>query len=218
MIDYYSKLLIIQYNGKPKAKATIEAIVNPLMMNGLPVEVENAFDLLGDNIAEGVQLDKLAKYQGVRRTYGEITLNDAELTTLIKLAIIKNNSGSSLYDIQNLLQTFFPGTIKVIDSKDMNMSFFIAFGSITENLVNVFVSQNMFPIPMAVGLSSIVVFPPENAFIFDGPPGFGDINDPTVGGLLSLLYTSNIPNEEAILSTESGVIIQTEDGFDLTTG
>jgi hypothetical protein len=42
LIDYYADLLILQYKQKPKAYATIQTIVKNVIMNQLPVAVENA--------------------------------------------------------------------------------------------------------------------------------------------------------------------------------
>ena len=69
LLKYYANLLIIQYNGKPKAKATIELFTK--MIYGvsdtpLLLQIQNAFDL---KTAVGNQLDIIGKWVGVTRFY-----------------------------------------------------------------------------------------------------------------------------------------------------
>lgn len=64
---YFTNLLILQYKNKPKAKATIEALVDIAFYgNGgiFPIILQNAYDL--DN-ALGKQLDIIGKYLGYDR-------------------------------------------------------------------------------------------------------------------------------------------------------
>lgn len=71
IIEYYSNLLIIQYNQKPKAKATIEAFVNELLASGILFDIRDAFNI---ETAVGVQLDILGKYVDLDRFYQGQTL------------------------------------------------------------------------------------------------------------------------------------------------
>lgn len=72
-LDYYENLLIIQYHEKPKARATIRALLRPLAeLFDLIKELENAFNI---ETARGVQLDIVAKYFGVKRTYNNIVFD-----------------------------------------------------------------------------------------------------------------------------------------------
>lgn len=157
---YYANLLIIQYIGKSKARDTIKAQVEPIIMNQLPVTVQNSFNL---ETAAGVQLDVLGKYAGVSRNgydfSGPITLDDSDFRSLIKLAIVKNGTGSSLADIQNLLFIFFPGSFLVFDYKNMHMSYIFdsAFGS--RPLAEMFVRNGLLPKPMGVLLGALIYAP-----------------------------------------------------------
>lgn len=68
LIAYYVNLLIMQYNIKPKARATVSTLVQAAVANLIIQQVENAFNI---TTAVGVQLDILAKYVGAQRTiYG----------------------------------------------------------------------------------------------------------------------------------------------------
>lgn len=74
LIRFYSNLLIIQYNNKPKAKATIELLVDELLADGLVQDVINAYNL---DTAVGNQLDVLGQYIGIDRFYRGIELEGA---------------------------------------------------------------------------------------------------------------------------------------------
>jgi hypothetical protein len=162
LINYYANLLILQYIGKTNAYASIQALVTPVIMDQLPLLVQNAFNM--DGTAVGVQLDVLGKYAGVTRNgYGltgqPITLNDADFFTFIKLAILTNSAGSDLGTIQNLLHIFFPGELFVFDHKEMRMSYLINSTIGSQNLVQLFITEGLLPKPMAVQLAAPIYAP-----------------------------------------------------------
>lgn len=165
--SYYAGLLIIQYVGKPKAFAMMKALVTPVLMDQLPVAVQNAFDL---STAEGVQLDVLGKYVGATRqgntTSGPITLDDDDYRTLIKMVLIKNNAGSSLATIQSLLAGAFPGQIFVSDNQSMGLNYVLVESLGTADLLEVLVTGGYLPRPMGVETSVTIV--PEHANPFFG--------------------------------------------------
>ena len=157
LIDYYVNLLIIQYKGKPKAEATISAFVNQALVNQLPLAILDAYNI---DTAIGVQLDIIGKYQNCNRQisgiFGIINLNDNDYRTLIKLYILRNSSGSSLYDIKNILNQFFPNAIRVYDHMDMNITYYVNTSIIqSDEMANAFLSGGLLPFPMAVGGSVI---------------------------------------------------------------
>jgi hypothetical protein len=157
LIEYYAKLLILQYLQKPKAYATIQTLVAPVLMDQLPVAVQNAFSV---DTAVGVQLDLIGKYVGVSRNgydaAGPITLSDSDFRVMIKVAIIQNSSGSSLYTIQALLNMFFPGTLLVFDYANMHMNYFFNSSIGSRPLAELFVKQGLLPKPMGVELGSLI--------------------------------------------------------------
>lgn len=159
IINYYANLLIIQYVGKPNAYATIQATAALFVMDQLPTQVMNAYNLTGDTPAQGVQLDVLGKYAGVVRTSGGITLDDANFLSLIRMAIARNNSGSSLGDIQNILNTFFPHQVLAFDYQNMHMSYLISSSIGNQDLIKLFISEGLLPKPMGVGLSVVIYVP-----------------------------------------------------------
>lgn len=83
LIKYFCNLLIIQYRNKPKAKATIEALVKTLFEdiegNVFLLKYQNAFDL---NTAEEAQLKILAKYFGVKDSLSVAQTNYLKLSDI----------------------------------------------------------------------------------------------------------------------------------------
>ena len=75
--DYYSNLLIIQYNGKPKAKATIELLTRLVYSNMALLQIRDAFDW---KTAKEAQLDIIGKWEGIDKAY---TKNDTWTNTYL---------------------------------------------------------------------------------------------------------------------------------------
>ena len=162
LIAYYANLLILQYLGKPKAYATVQAFVSPAIMDQLPLLVRDAFIL---DTAIGVQLDTIGKYAGVVRTgYGiggaYISLSDSDFRVFIKMAIIRNTAGSSLNDIQNLLHQFFNNQIVIYDYLGMRIGYAIDSAVGSTNLAQLFISEGLLPKPMGVTLSATIYTTP----------------------------------------------------------
>lgn len=64
--EYYANTLIVQYNNKPKAKATIEELTKLLYANMILLQIRDAFDW---ETAVGKQLDIIGQWVGVSRSY-----------------------------------------------------------------------------------------------------------------------------------------------------
>lgn len=134
----------------------------------IPLAVQNAFNFIqGSPIAVGAQLDVIGKYAGVSRTAqgftADITLNDADFTNLILLAIFQNSNGSSLYDIQLFINNFVAGGLLVFDNKNMTMTYYVSTTFASENLLQVLIKEGLLPQPMTVYLY-IIYAPIINAF------------------------------------------------------
>jgi hypothetical protein len=63
-IKYYQDLMLYQYQNQQKATDTIKTLVDSALVDLVPLDVQNAFDI---ETAEGVQLDILGKYIGLAR-------------------------------------------------------------------------------------------------------------------------------------------------------
>lgn len=186
LLTYYSRLLIIQYLGKTKATAHIKAIVAPVIMDQLPVAVQEAFDI---DTAVGVQLNILGKYIGLSRDVydfnGPVTLTDADYRKILKIKIIQNSSGSSLAEIQRLLFTFFPGQLFVFDYKDMSMSYYFNSSIGSLSLAQIFIKSHLLPRPMGVALKATIYAPVIDKFF-----GFRDYVNPAMNVTPFNNYTS----------------------------
>ena len=81
LLKYYANLLIIQYNGMPRAKATIELftkMIYGLSDTPLLLQIQDAFDW---KTAKGNQLDLIGKWVGVTRFYkGTLFWGDTSLS------------------------------------------------------------------------------------------------------------------------------------------
>lgn len=64
--QYYANLLIIQYNQKPKAAATIKLMAALLWVNMVLLQIRDAFNW---QTATGAQLDIIGQWVGVTRFY-----------------------------------------------------------------------------------------------------------------------------------------------------
>lgn len=153
---YLSSLLIIQYNGKKKASATIEALAK-MFPDKLIMQVRDAFNL---DTATGKALDTLAKYVGVNRFYyntdGEIIkLNDDEFRILIKFKAISNTSTASHYAIDTALYDFFGTRVRATSDGNMQMTFFVP--SDATNVIEAAIQQKALPTPLGVEANRIVV-------------------------------------------------------------
>jgi len=165
LIEYYQGLLIIQYNNKEKALATVGLLVETSAYDLIPAKLYEAFDL---NSAEGVQLDVIGKYVGVSRqgkTFNDVViLDDDDYRSLIKMAIAKNYMQSTLYEIQVLINQFFPGQLLVFDFQNMSMSYFFDSAIGSENLAEMFIVNNLLPKPIGVQLGTLAYSNNVNAF------------------------------------------------------
>jgi hypothetical protein len=160
LLDYYVNLLILQYKGKPRAEATVEAVVNMVLMDQLPLEVENGFNL---ETCVGDQLDVLGKYIGAPRLTntedGPVNLSDADYRSLLRLVAIKNSSGSSLFEIVNLLGQYFPNIFRVTDSGIMQLNYLISTTIGSSELLSALVYGDFLPRPMGVSISITPIVP-----------------------------------------------------------
>lgn len=64
--DYYANLLIVQYNGLPKASATIKMLVDLMYINAILMQIRDGFNW---KTAVGKQLDIIGQWVGVSRSY-----------------------------------------------------------------------------------------------------------------------------------------------------
>lgn len=194
--DYYANLLIMQYNGKPCAEATIRALVRLVLANGLFQDVQDAYNMtttVGDqsalisevnamakvggkspaskiaaieNIfhlpqAVGHQLDMLAKYLGVGRSYvaeGVVNmLSDSDMFTLMRLASLNHIGNHSLSALNETIWEIFSYGLIPIESGNMAMMYFLDPNVITKPVLDAAVYYNALPRHTAVFLAGYIL-------------------------------------------------------------
>lgn len=159
-------LLVNTFNSLQAGTSSISVDISETDLT-LPLAIQNGFNLIGDDVAQGVQLDTLGKYAGVTRTgagtQGQpITLSDSDFQILIQMAIVRNNSGSSMSDITNIIYNFFGTSILVFASGKMHLTYMISSVA-SSNLIQLFIGEQLLPAPMGVGIS-VIYAPVINEF------------------------------------------------------
>lgn len=157
--DYYADLLILQYKTQPKARATISALTDKVIADGLLLDVINGFNL---DTAVGKQLDILGKYIGLSRIVKvkigspETTvLTDDQYRLLLQLKLVCNTSYSATSQIRNALYQLFPDDIRVFDNRTMEMEYQLS--ERFDGLENVITAEELLPFPMGLGFNVIIV-------------------------------------------------------------
>ena len=201
-----SKSITVTFTNVPPPATLLGVAANTLGLSitvtetdvTLPLAILNAYNLVGDSPAVGVQLDVLGKYVGVVRSGYDnngnpITLDDNDFRTLIQIATFTNNAGSSLATIQQLIATFFPGEILVFDYQNMQMSYMVSSSIGSQNLIQLVIAEGLLPKPMGVSLSSVIYAPDITRFFgfrtyalpaVNSTP-FGTYTTPVLGGWIS---------------------------------
>lgn len=196
MDSYYSNLLILQYHDKPKAKATIEAVVS-LLPDDLIQEVTNGFDI---ETAVGKQLDILGEYIGVDRHYTEDdeikVLSDEDYRIILKLKAICNTSNLSHKSLDESLYEFFSNTVRMDSAGNMEMTYFVPKNKTP--IILAAIQKEVLPRPMGVRCSYIIeydkkffgfcTYQNQNAVY---KTGFRTYNDPDKQGEM-LTYSKRI--------------------------
>lgn len=194
--SYYSNLLIMQYHGKPKAKATIEKTV-ALLPDDIILDVINGFDI---QTAVGKQLDILGEYVGVDRYYlvdnqAEL-LNDEDYRILIKLKAISNTSDLSHKALEEALYDFFGNTVRMDSDGGMEMTYFVPKDKTP--IIQAAIQKEVLPRPMGVRCSYIIEYDKkffgfctyDNQFAVY-KTGFRTYNNPTKAGEV-LTYSKRV--------------------------
>lgn len=156
--NYYKNLLIIQYYDKPKAQAVIQNWVDCMAVDGLLLDLPEAFNV---NTAVGVQLDAIGKIVNLPR----YNFNDDQYRILLNLRIITNNSGVTMKEIDDIMFNFFGKSIVCHNNQDMSLTY-IVFPEY-EDLIPVIQAEQLFPAPLGVDVNIVVsVDLPELIFGF----------------------------------------------------
>lgn len=155
---YYENLLIIQYNGLPKASQTIRLLAETATGDEIMSQILEAFNV---DTAVSKNLDMIGLFVGADR-YG---LSDDDYRVLIKFKIIVNNIDASMKSIDNAIFDTFGKSIVVSNNEDMTMTYIIE--PLYKNVVEAAYRLGFLPIPIAVGVNVILMVPnPDLIFGF----------------------------------------------------
>lgn len=153
--DYYENLLIIEYHGLPRAKATIGQWVDCMTGDAIMTELWDAFDV---DTAIGAQLDAIGKFVGIGRN----GLNDEKYRTIIKFKILKNNIGTSMKEIDDAIYEYFGNQVIVNNNKNMSLTYIV--NNELGSLIPILISEDLLPAPLGVGVSVVTSVDPSKAY------------------------------------------------------
>lgn len=175
--------LIQQYKGKPKIEGVIEAVVAPIQ------DIEDVLEQLKIerwiDTAVGVQLDKIGTIVGAAREIGQ---SDEDFRLVIKAQIIMNLNQGTPEEIIGAAKFFIGAAfIWYLEVYPAAVDIFSSTVIPEANRAKIRAQLKKF-LPAGVSLDSFGQFDETNPFIFNGGSGFGDVNDPDVGGLLADVY------------------------------
>lgn len=167
--DYYKHLLIIQYANKQRARATIAVWVDCMTGDGILTQFPEAFNI---DTAIGAQLDAIGLVLGVER-HG---LGDEKYRIILKFAILKNNTGVTMKEIDDALYEYFGN--RIVANNNQNMSITYIFNNDLADLIPVIVNENLLPAPIGIGVQALTSVDPSKPYF-----GFkrGDIETNAVG-------------------------------------
>ncbi len=116
--NYYKDLLILQYNNKPNAQATIKLLTDCGSGDGILDAIQNGFDF---DTAVGNQLDILGNIIGAPRS----GLSDADYRILLKFKIVWNNMDGKMKTMNDIVYSFFGNSISIVNNMDMTITYII---------------------------------------------------------------------------------------------
>lgn len=155
IVQYYADLLIIQYNGKPKATATVKTMVEIILQNGILLDVLNAFN---PETCTGKQQDILGKWIGVDRYYlgdgSTQILDDETYRTVLNFKAISNSTDMTSSSIDNILYEFFGDNI--ICASENNLRIYYLVTDEYFNIASILLQKKVLPKPLGIRLGGIV--------------------------------------------------------------
>ncbi len=155
IVQYYADLLIIQYNGKPKASGTIKTMVDIILQNGILLDVLDGFN---PETCVGKQQDILGKWVGVDRYYlGDgLTqiLNDDDYRIVLNFKVIANALDMTCSSIDNILYEFFANNI--ICTTDNNLRIFYLVSEDYFSISSILLQKKVLPKPIGVRIGGII--------------------------------------------------------------
>lgn len=157
--NYYKDLLILQYNNKPNAQATIKLLTDCGSGDGILDAIQNGFDF---DTAVGNQLDILGNIIGAPRS----GLSDADYRILLKFKIVWNNMDGKMKTMNDIVYSFFGNSISIVNNMDMTITYIIQqqYSAVLDVITNL----GFLVAPNGVGATYIALKPlPTQIFGFN---------------------------------------------------
>lgn len=155
IVQYYTDLLIIQYRSKPKASATISAMVNIILQNGILLDVLDAFN---PDTCVGKQQDILGKWVGIDRYYYTDTesaaLSDSDYRIVLNFKVAANATDMTCYSIDNILYNFFGDTVICTTNDDLRIFYIVNETSFA--LASILLQKKVLPKPLGVAIGGLI--------------------------------------------------------------
>lgn len=182
-IERAKERLLEQYKNKPRIAGMFEATIQQIQ------DLEDAFNALSQetiDTAVGVQLDRLGEIVGLARETGQ---SDDDYRIDLKAKIVQNLNQGTPEEVIAAAKFFigasfvwylevYPAAVDIMSSTPIDPALVAKIRSKLKGFL-----------PAGVSLDVLGFFPEEDAFRFNEAPGFGDVNDPDLGGLLAEIYT-----------------------------
>lgn len=180
--------LVSQYKNSTRLKAFISVFTDQNQ------EIEDAiFDLLNFrdlDTAYGAQVDLLGRVVGAERDTAGVTLDDATFIKFIRLKIFRNYTKCETNDIIRIHGFVFDTTNIILTESIASYCIIIgkALSPFEIAVTSALDSRGLRILPKPIGIGVCYGwYDPDDVFsFFDDPDpaslGFGDVNDPGVGG------------------------------------
>lgn len=191
----YADLLILQYRGCPKARATIKMFVEELLCNGFIFQFENILDV---DTAFDYILNVIGKLIGCPRYIPGMGYLVTEVyRQLLKFKILVNVLRASQKEIDDTLYALFGDDIVLRNNQNLTITYIIS--SSLFNALTAALKLRYFRAPCGVEFEYVLVVPkPTKLFAFrrvnsyKTPVGFSLVNASKEGTFLTVKNIENI--------------------------
>lgn len=175
--------LLYQYKNKSKISGVLSAIVDQLQK--LEDTLPDVVSKRGIDTATGINLDGAGQIAGIARVSGQ---SDDDYRTAIKNKIVQNLNTGTPEEVINAAKFFlvtdlvwylevYPAEVDIFTMVKLDPASRESIRALLESFL-----------PAGVSLGSFGQYEGPDAFLFNLPKGFGDVNDSSKGGLLADVF------------------------------
>jgi hypothetical protein len=182
-IDRATARFLEQYKNKVRLNGMLAAFIEQIQdIENVIQDLENK---VGVDTAEGIQQDRNGVIVGIERAAGQ---SDEDYLLAIKAKIIQNLNQGTPEEIIAAAKFFIGSTLVwYLEVYPAAVDIFSTTTIPEESRAKIRAQLQKF-LPAGVSLDSFGHYDETNPLVFSGGRGFGDVNDPTAGGLFADLY------------------------------